>query len=91
MPAPTEEPYVKLRVNPGFDPGQPFWNALLRDSKSAPAAAGIRVFQLLDDGEIVLPFEAAARFWGWLRSREGFSGHHELGRGGVPAVLFEPY
>ena len=88
MNAPTCR--IRLRVNPGFDPGADFWKALERESASAPQARGVFVFQLMDDGEIVVAYEDAVRFWRWASRRPGFSIPGKLGRGGIPAILFEP-
>jgi hypothetical protein len=87
----SEERRIKLRVNPGFDPGPQFWDALSKDAHSAPQAAGVSVFQLLDDGEIVLGYDVGVRFWDWMRRRHGFSNQPGPGFSGTPAILFEPF
>jgi hypothetical protein len=81
---------IRLRVNPGFDPGPEFWSALERESRQPGQPGLVSVFQLMDDGEIVVDFEVAVRFWKWAARRPGFSIPGNLGRGGIPAILFEP-
>lgn len=81
---------IRLRVNPGFDPGPEFWGPLERESRAVAELWPVSVFQLMDDGEIVVDYEAAVRFWRWASRRPGFSVSGKLGRGGIPAILFEP-
>ena len=86
----TSSTRIRLRINPGFDPGEEFWRPLERESRTAPESRSVFVFQLMDDGEVVVGFEDAVRFWQWVSRRPGFSIPGKLGRGGIPAILFEP-
>lgn len=86
----AEEVKITLRINPGLDAGEEFWTLLERDARSAPEAKGVFVFQLMDDGELVVPYDVGARFWRWASRRGGFSQEGPFGRGGIPAILFEP-